>query len=344
MVSGQLVAALPSTCNPQDSEIEQRDDRKESVLYQDLMNDLMKLAKCPFRENLAGKLENKTDNDQRDNAVSSMRCLNQFYNFSSQTFATAVQYLDFVLSKVKVQNKYLSCLVAACHYISTKINEEPEDTPSATELSHIHRKMWKASDLKRMELVVLQKMNWKLWPVTCSSILKHICDIMSKVNPSLPSSLLDDLLQKFEVCINYNNCVLYTIPTLCLSLVQLHLKESDLLTPALSLCLLQLHELCDVGDSEFYECYESVTKILYNYCNYPSSHPACLPLPKPQPRINLMTRPSAYGDTDLPTIYENPVTTIYVSTSDSDESPVIKKEYDSWSYCVLPRRCSITAE
>lgn len=67
-----------------------------------------------------------------------------------------------------------------------------------------------------------------------------------------------------------------------------------------------------VGDSEFYECYESVTKILYNYCNYPSSHPACLPLPKPQPRINLMTRPSAYGDTDLPTIYENPVTTIYV--------------------------------
>lgn len=40
---------------------------------------------------------------------------------------------------------------------------------------------------------------------------------------------------------------LFQIPTLSLSLVQLHLKECDLLTPALSLCLLQLHEICDVS-------------------------------------------------------------------------------------------------
>lgn len=67
-----------------------------------------------------------------------------------------------------------------------------------------------------------------------------------------------------------------------------------------------------IADSEFHECYETITKILHNYTVNPQVHPVCLPIPKPQPRINLITRPSVYGDTDLPTIYENPVTTLIV--------------------------------
>lgn len=34
--------------------------------------------------------------------------------------------ITIIFDSFQVQNKYLSCLVAACHYISTKINEEPE--------------------------------------------------------------------------------------------------------------------------------------------------------------------------------------------------------------------------
>lgn len=89
-------------------------------------------------------------------------------------------------------------------------------TPSATELAHIHRQMWKASDLKRMELVVLGKLSWKLWPVTCPTILKSICDILNIVDPSLPETMIDDLLLKFEICINYSDCVVYSVSLLLL--------------------------------------------------------------------------------------------------------------------------------
>ena len=71
--------------------------------------------------------------------------------------------------------------------------------------------MWKSSDLKRMELVVLEKLSWKLWPVTCPTILKHVCDILNKIDASLPDTLLDDLLQRFEVCINYNDILVYGV-------------------------------------------------------------------------------------------------------------------------------------
>lgn len=342
MVSDQLSVVSTEEISV-DERCERSEQQKDLSLFTDLKNDLLKLAKCPFRNNLVGKLQNIPVNDQRDNAVSSLRCLNRFYNFSSQTFATAVQYLDFVLSRVKVQNKYLSCLAAACYYISTKIHEEPEDIPSASELSQIHRQIWKASDLKRMELVVLEKLSWKLWPVTCPTVLEHICNLLHMMDPSLPENMLSEMLYKFEVCINYTDCVVYSVPTLALCLVQLYLKQMSRLSPVVSQHLLKLHEICDISDSELYECYQTVTKILDNYTNKPSSHPSCLPLPKPQPRLCLVTKPSMYGDTDLPTIYENPITTIHVS-SDSDDSPVIRKTYDSWSYCILPGRCSITAK
>lgn len=345
MVSGEIVAMLGQPRN----EVQVRPDQsttenEDATLFTDLKNNLMKLGKCPFSNNLTGKLQNVSANDQRDSAVSSLRCLNHFYNFSSQTFATAVHYLDLFLSKVKVQNKYLSCLAAVCHYIATKIHEEPEVTPSATELAHIHRQMWKASDLKRMELVVLGKLSWKLWPVTCPTILKSICDILIIVDPSLPETMLDELLHKFEICINYSDCIVFSVPTFALCLVQLYLKQFSCLCSAVSQYLLKLHEVCDISDSELYECYQTVTRLLHTYESNPGSHPTSLPLPKPQPRLCLVTKPSTYGDTDLPTIYENPITTIYVTSDSEDSTVVVKKGFDRWSSCVLPGRCSVTAE
>lgn len=100
-------------------------------------------------------------------------------------------------------------------------------TPSATELAHIHRQMWKASDLKRMELVVLGKLSWKLWPVTCPTILKSICDILNIVDPSLPETMIDELLHKFEICINYSDCVVYSVSLLLLLLSNFYLFQQN---------------------------------------------------------------------------------------------------------------------
>ena len=62
----------------------------------------------------------------RDSAVSSIRVMQRFYNFGADTFASAVAYMDMFLSKVKVKRRYLSCISAACFYLSAKMNEESE--------------------------------------------------------------------------------------------------------------------------------------------------------------------------------------------------------------------------
>lgn len=49
-----------------------------------------------------------------------------------------------------------------------------------------------------------------------------------------------------------------------------------------------------------------VSKVLSSYENHPKHHPPCLPTPKPFPRPNLISRPSLYGDSELPAIEENP--------------------------------------
>ena len=52
--------------------------------------------------------------------------MQRFYNFGTDTFATAIEYMDRFLSKLKVKRRYLSCISAACFYLSAKMNEESE--------------------------------------------------------------------------------------------------------------------------------------------------------------------------------------------------------------------------
>ncbi|KAK3099605.1 hypothetical protein FSP39_006931, partial [Pinctada imbricata] len=241
----------------------------------------------------------------RDSAVSTIRCLNLFYGFGTENFATAVSYIDRFLSRVKVHPKYYSCLASACFFLAAKFHQESEDIPSIDELVTLQRQTWKSSDLKRMELVVLEKLSWNLWTVTCPEIARICCDIISSFCPNQTAPKLLDILQKYEVCVNYSCCAIYSPAALAVSLLHLSFREAaGPLSPAIVQCLLYLQSQTMVNDSEVHECTCAVVGILDNYSNNPALHPSCLPLPKPAPRVNLVQKPSFYGDTDLPTIEE----------------------------------------
>ncbi|OWF36570.1 cyclin-G1-like [Mizuhopecten yessoensis] len=288
---------------------------------------------------------NKTmHTSQRDSAVSTIRCLTMFYGFSCETFAAAVNFLDRFLFKMKVQPKYISVVAAACFYISAKFNEEAEEIPSASEISYLHGQTWKPSDLKRMEMVILEKLKWEIWPVTCPSLLKTLCDIISSLPNRHQSPILDSLLTNFEVCINYSSCAIFKSTTLALALIQHSVTEMNIQTFEMNQCLLWLHAVCQVQDSEFYECFCTVSGILDLYRSQPGRHPSCLKVPKPQIRMSLISRPSYYGCTDLPTIEESD-SDMDGSNDEEDvfEVPKITDHTDgklkSWSCCVLPERC-----
>ncbi|KAJ8297802.1 hypothetical protein KUTeg_024333 [Tegillarca granosa] len=241
---------------------EEKDSRLPSLLSE-LNMTRQKMSLCPFASILVK--QNSSISDDRDCAVSSLRCMTLFYGSDTQTFATAVSFLDRFLSKVKVQHRYLSCVAAACYFLAAKINEEPE-----------------------------------------------------------PS-------------------------TLALCILQKAFSELELNSPVTHQLISWLHQICEVKDSEIYECHSNITCILSNFTNRPESHPSCLPIPKPQPRRSIISRPSYYGDSELPTIEEEESVTISIemdknSEDDNEEQYLYKDNRKSWSYCILPDRCLLPSE
>uniref|UniRef100_K1QAQ5 Cyclin-G1 n=1 Tax=Magallana gigas TaxID=29159 RepID=K1QAQ5_MAGGI len=142
-------------------------------------------------------------------------------------------------------------------------------------------------------------------------------------------SSLDRFLSKVKVQPKYYSCVATACfylsikfldedetATLALALIHHSLKESSLMNDAVRQCVLDLHNICQVSDAEFYECQAAVGQVLDNYKNSPKTHPRCLPTPKPFLRPNLVSRPSLYGDSELPAIEENPSLEVVVSESE----------------------------
>ncbi|KAL5012760.1 hypothetical protein ScPMuIL_011311 [Solemya velum] len=261
--------------------------------------------------NTLGVLQTSNDlgmvtSSDRDCAVTSLRCLHSFYGFSPETFAAAINYLDRFICKVRVRTKYLSCVAASCYFISSKINEEPEDIPTASQLSHLHGCCWRSSDLKRMERTVLDKLKWNLSSVSCLSFVNVFYNILCIFQPDIGlSSVSIDLIKKFEVCASSTACAQHRPSTLALCLLQSVAKTSSYPTSLMNPYIAQIQEICQITEAEMSECLLSVGEKLQDYHCYPDKLPLCLPIPKPMLKPNLKSRPSLYGDTDLPTIYED---------------------------------------
>ncbi|XP_022322402.1 cyclin-G1-like [Crassostrea virginica] len=341
----------------------QRDITKlfDSIMYQNQLCVLSKIRSCPSEistkcRKKVEKLMEKTKRcghhqkgsslcTQRDNAVSTIRCLTHFYSCSPATYATAVSCLDRFLAKVKVQPKYYSCVAAACFYLSSKFHDEDENAPSATQLSNLMQHAWKSSDLKRMELVILEKLDWNLLIETCPSLLRTLCDIVQTFTLSqvLDHLFLVQLVQKFETCINYSSCAIFSTASMALALLHHNLHENDLLTNTVRQCVLDLQSICQVSDAEFYECQAAISTVLDNYKNSPKTHPPCLPTPKPFVRPNLVSRPSLYGDSELPAIEEVPCLELVGNKSESEiQVKYVDQKFGntSWSTCILPQKCA----
>ncbi|ESO90682.1 hypothetical protein LOTGIDRAFT_56833, partial [Lottia gigantea] len=116
-------------------------------------------------------------------AVSSIRCLHVFYDGAPDTFALSVGILDKFLATIKVKQQHLSCVAAACYFISTKIHEEEENLPSGNGLCKLHGNRWKLSDLCRMESVILQKLGWTLPLTTYLTFINHFLEILQDNYP-----------------------------------------------------------------------------------------------------------------------------------------------------------------
>nr|KAF6477929.1 hypothetical protein HJG59_010822 [Molossus molossus] len=110
----------------------------------------------------------------RDFAVKDLLSLTQFFGFNTETFSLAVNLLDRVLSKMKVQPRHLGCVGLSCFYLAVKSVEEERTVPLASDLIRISQYRFTVSDLMRMVKIVLDKVCWKVKATTAFQFLQLI--------------------------------------------------------------------------------------------------------------------------------------------------------------------------
>ena len=87
-----------------------------------------------------------------------------------------------------------------------------QDIPSATELSSIHRTVWKPSDLKRMEKLVLDKLGWNLFPSTSPlAFLEIMLEMLQHTVADIDEDFLTEVIERLELFLNYSVCSQYKV-------------------------------------------------------------------------------------------------------------------------------------
>jgi len=166
---------------------------------------------------------------QRDKCLQHLLKLNLHFGFEPETFALAVNYTDRFLSKVKANNKYLQCIGLASLYVAAKMSEEEEFVPLATDFVNVSRAQCTASDLLRMESLILQKLEWDMFVPTSVLFLQKFCDLLQ---------LLGSLSNEFATTI-----VQHILPKIMRLLCQTVFSEHKGSTLALALLQFEISPL-----------------------------------------------------------------------------------------------------
>ncbi|QCD99002.1 cyclin D3 [Vigna unguiculata] len=147
---------------------------------QDLFWDTHELSSLLARENLNNLSISLPNNpslaSSRGEAVEWILKLNLHHSFSTLTALLAVNYLDRFLCTLRFQNDkpWLTQLVAvACLSLAAKVEET--HVPLFVDLQVGESKyLFEAKTVKRMEILVLSSLGWKMNPVTPLSFLDYI--------------------------------------------------------------------------------------------------------------------------------------------------------------------------
>ncbi|XP_022915042.1 cyclin G [Onthophagus taurus] len=225
----------------------------------------------------------------REIAVRNLRFLKFYLGLPSEAFFTAVTLLDRFLSKMNVQEKYLSCVSISCLYISCEIHKQPADPNIFISVSQTKCSI---NDMERMCDIIRKKLDIepRAQPVTIYSYLNLFLRIFecaaTKLNVKpLSSRMLQKkiLSRRLEVVMINHVCASVRYPLIALALIQYEIEqflaaEVPSKSPYYSIEILRfltvivdLQSVCMVNAGELYTCYNNVKHVLKHYDDYKKS-------------------------------------------------------------------------
>ncbi|KJE88538.1 cyclin Dx [Capsaspora owczarzaki ATCC 30864] len=135
----------------------------------------------------------------RDRLVSWLEKLNNQFEYTTETFFLAVNYVDRFLSRVRVKPRHLQLIGLASFMIAAKMQEEIEVKPTLQELVFCCDHAYSASEMLRMEKTILEKLKWQVHAVSHESMFFHLHELLvqQRLVQPLKSSAASQALASF---------------------------------------------------------------------------------------------------------------------------------------------------
>jgi len=252
--------------------------------------------------------ENQEVVEEWHKTVAWMRQVANQSGFQCDTFTLAVHILDSFIGLMKIHGKYLKCAAASSVYIASKINEEKENFHSMQDFLETNRMKFTASDIVRMERIIVQKLGWELiGKPTGTTFLEIYFNLLCANHfetvfgsDSLAYSIYRSLASQLEHCYCEPNIQMFTGSVKALSLLSCTMEK---ITSQWFLYIDPLARMSQISIQELLDCRERIKIDIFGHVKPVN--------PKMQHRRKLARRSTQYNIPRLPralltSIAENP--------------------------------------
>ncbi|RUS75628.1 hypothetical protein EGW08_016621 [Elysia chlorotica] len=214
------------------------------------------------------RLSNKTITEQqRDEAATWLTHLAAQFRFLPETCGLAVLLMDRVLLLVKVQAKYLQCVAVTCLFLAAKSLEEDENIPPTPDFVRKSRCGCSFSEISRMEMVILSKLDWNIRMPSAVDFLHtihavvvlHYPHLLSSLSDTSPSEHLTVVMRRLIRCLTWHGVLQFRPSTVALALISLELEQ---ITPGWLRLVHVLQRMTNVGSEQLMLCREEIAGFL----------------------------------------------------------------------------------
>ncbi|XP_042324503.1 cyclin-I [Sceloporus undulatus] len=204
---------------------------------------------------------------QRDEVIQWMAKLKCQFHLYPETLALAVNLLDRFLAAVKARPKYLNCIAISCFFLASKTIEEDERIPVLKVLARDSFCGCSPAEIRRMEKIILDKLNWDLHTATPLDFLHifhavalstrpQLLTTLPKVNPSQHVALLTKQLLH---CLACYQLLQFKGSMLALAIISLEVEK---LIPDWLALIIELLQKAQMDSSQLIHCRELVAQHL----------------------------------------------------------------------------------
>ncbi|NWQ95870.1 CCNI protein, partial [Burhinus bistriatus] len=200
---------------------------------------------------------------QRDEVIQWLAKLKYQFHLYPETLALAISLLDRFLAAVKARPKYLNCIAISCFFLAAKTIEEDERIPVLKVLARDSFCGCSPAEIRRMEKIILDKLNWDLHMATPLDFL-HIFHAVAVSNrpqlltvlPKLsPSQHVAVLTKQLLHCMACYQLLQFKGSMLALAIVSLELEK---LLPDWLALIIELLQKAQMDSSQLIHCRELV--------------------------------------------------------------------------------------